>query len=30
MVGAKEGETNRVEAQVVESTDAPTLQGFVR
>ena len=27
MVGDKEGETNQVEAQ--ESTDAPTLQGFV-
>ena len=30
VIGTKEGETNRVMAQAVESTDAPTLQGFVR
>ena len=30
VTGAKEGETNRVEAQAVESTDAPTLQSLVR
>ena len=30
VVGVKARETNQVKAQVVESTDAPTLQGFVR
>ena len=30
VVGAKDRETNRVSASVVENTDAPTLQGFVR
>ena len=30
VVGAKDRETNNVVARVVESTDRPTLQGFVR
>ena len=30
VAGAKDRETNRVAARVVENTDAPTLQGFVR
>ena len=30
VVGAKDRKTNRVSAAVVENTDAPTLQGFVR
>ena len=30
VVGAKDRTTKRVSARVVESTDAPTLQGFVR
>ncbi len=30
VAGAKDRETNRVSARVVENTDAPTLQGFVR
>ena len=29
VVGAKDRETNKVAARVVQSTDAPTLQGFV-
>jgi len=29
VIGAKDRETNRVTAKVVQSTDAPTLQGFV-
>ncbi len=29
VAGAKDRETNRVSARVVENTDAPTLQGFV-
>ena len=29
VVGVKDRRTNRVNAQVVETTDAPTLQGFV-
>ena len=30
VIGAKDRETNQVAAQVIERTDAPTLQGFVR
>ena len=30
VVGAKDRETKRVSARVIEHTDAPTLQGFVR
>ena len=30
VVGVKDRDTNKVTAKVVESTDAPTLQGFVR
>ena len=30
VAGAKDRDTNRVAARVVENTDAPTLQGFVR
>ena len=30
VAGAKDRGTNRVAARVVENTDAPTLQGFVR
>ena len=30
IVGAKDRETNQVTTQVVQSTDAPTLQGFIR
>ncbi|MYH36243.1 MAG: IS1595 family transposase [Rhodospirillaceae bacterium] len=30
VAGAKDRETNRVAARVVENTDAPTLKGFVR
>ena len=30
VAGAKDRETNRITARVVENTDAPTLQGFVR
>ena len=30
VVGAKDRDSNRVAAKVVENTDAPTLQGFVR
>ena len=30
VVGAKDRETKRVSARVIETTDAPTLQGFVR
>ncbi len=30
VAGVKDRETNRVRAKVVEATDAPTLQGFVR
>ena len=29
VVGAKDRETNRIDAEVVESTDGPTLRGFV-
>ena len=29
VIGAKDRETNQVAAKVIESTDAPTLQGFV-
>ena len=29
MVGIKDRETNQIAAKVVQSTDAPTLQGFV-
>ena len=30
VIGAKDRETNQVAAKVIERTDAPTLQGFVR
>ena len=30
VIGAKDRDSNRVAAKVVESTDVPTLQGFVR
>ena len=29
VIGAKDRETNRVTARVIEHTDGPTLQGFV-